>query len=261
MTSVLVDNREKPDTIKRGRAYSSKSLYGYIYKIENKVNGKVYIGQTTKKPEMRRHHHHWYLKQDQHPNPHLQHAFNKYGAENFKFSVLNWSNSKKDLNDQEIYFIQKYNALNPDCGYNLQTGGNSGKAALETRKKMSESNLRRWADPHFKEMHSGKNSPLYRKKRPKWVGKKISEGKKGEKHPFYGKKLPNETCKKMSDAWKGRGLFGFSGTRYGKKQNNPWTRVWQSYISYHGHRTYLGMYNDPYSASLVYTLVKEELYG
>lgn len=256
--TVLVDNREKPETITEGRKSPHNSFYGYIYKIQNKVNGKVYIGQTTQKPEKRRYHHHGYLKQGRHSNPHLQCAFNKYGEKNFKFSVLNWAISREDLNNQEVYFIQKYNALNSNYGYNLQSGGNSGKASLETRKKMSESMK---GEKHPLYGKKGILSPNYGKKRSYEHKQKISESMKGKKHYFYGKKLPNETCKKMSDTQGGKGLFGFSGTRYGKKQNNPWTRVWQSYISYHGHRTYLGYFNDPYSASFVYNMVKEELYG
>ena len=56
---------------------------GYIYKITNTVNNKVYIGQTKQDPNKR-----WRGHKNAIKNgigcPLLQKAFNKYGADKFR---------------------------------------------------------------------------------------------------------------------------------------------------------------------------------
>lgn len=52
-------------------------------------------------------------------------AFKKYGIENFKVEVIDTSaNNADELNNLEIYHIQKYNSRDPKIGYNLHCGGN-----------------------------------------------------------------------------------------------------------------------------------------
>lgn len=58
-----------------------------IYKIENTVNGKIYIGSAVDL-RMRRNKHFSDLRKNKHPNSHLQSAFNKYGEESFFFSAI-----------------------------------------------------------------------------------------------------------------------------------------------------------------------------
>lgn len=115
-------------------------MYGYIYKIENLVNGKVYIGQTVQKPEMRRYRHFYQLRNNKHRNSHLQNSFNKYGEDHFKFSIICRFNNEEELNKAETYYINTYNAFNSKHGYNLQSGGSNGKHAEETKMKISEFN-------------------------------------------------------------------------------------------------------------------------
>jgi group I intron endonuclease len=90
-----------------------------IYKIKNLVNEKVYIGQSvdiekrwsTHKAELNNNHHH---------NIHLQNAWNKYGANNFEFSIVEECNIDQ-LNQCEIYWISNFNSF--ENGYNLTVGG------------------------------------------------------------------------------------------------------------------------------------------
>jgi group I intron endonuclease len=227
--------------------------YGYVYKIENLVNNKIYIGQTTQIPTKRKHHHFWVLGKNNHNNPHLQRAYNKYGINSFKFSIINTYPSKKELDKGEIYYINKYDALCRNKGYNLMSGGSHGKPSQETREKMSK--------------NSGVKSPEVRKK--------IGESVKGDKHPMYGKhhtltskKLMSKNAamrnpkhrKKLLNTLKGRGKFGFSGAHY-KKDRNAEKKPWQCVITYNRIKKSLGYFKDPLTCEILKELVLKEIYA
>lgn len=109
---------------------------GVIYKIENLVNGKVYIGQTKQNFERRLKDHLWMLRNGKHDNKHLQNAWNKYGSNNFGFSVVEKCDIEK-LDEAERFWIAYYKALKGV--YNLESGGTKNKEIHEsTRSKMSE---------------------------------------------------------------------------------------------------------------------------
>ena len=90
-----------------------------IYKIENLINGSIYIGQSID-IEKRWSTHISILNQNNHYNAHLQNAWNKYGSENFQFSIVEEC-KPLELNDREIYWIKKYDSF--INGYNLTSGG------------------------------------------------------------------------------------------------------------------------------------------
>lgn len=54
-----------------------------IYKIENLINGKIYIGSTHKVLNKRKSEHFSLLRKNKHYNKKLQNAWNKYGEESF----------------------------------------------------------------------------------------------------------------------------------------------------------------------------------
>lgn len=94
-----------------------------IYKIENKINGKVYIGQSVNietrwKDERKR-----AFNQNAHEYEYpLSRAFRKYGLENFSFEVIEEC-LKNELNDKEKYWIEQYNSFID--GYNQTLGGDN----------------------------------------------------------------------------------------------------------------------------------------
>lgn len=61
---------------------------GYIYKITNKINNKVYVGQTIKTVEKRFNQHKNNSNKEYFSQIALYQAFNKYGIENFKVETL-----------------------------------------------------------------------------------------------------------------------------------------------------------------------------
>lgn len=92
---------------------------GYIYKITNLINGKMYIGQTKRSIDIRWKEH--LRSKDDSP---IHKAFRKYGIENFKIETLEEC-ADELLNEKEIYYIKQYNSYNGHIGYNATPGGES----------------------------------------------------------------------------------------------------------------------------------------
>lgn len=103
-----------------------------IYKIQNKLNGKIYIGQSN---DIERR-----FKEHCCPNRYLkskiivEYAIQKYGKENFDFSVIEECPIEQ-LNERETYWINYYDSCKN--GYNCNEGGeqqssgeNNGRARL-----------------------------------------------------------------------------------------------------------------------------------
>lgn len=172
-----------------------------IYKITNLINGKCYIGQTTKSLEQRFKEH-----CSNHSNCRaIKSALRKYGAENFKIETIVECSSIEELNEKEEYYIQFFNSLVPN-GYNLTKGGLNHEFTEETKRILSERG-------------KGENNPFYGKKHSKETIeylRKLSTGKKqsketklkmslsriGEKNHFYGKKHNEKTKKILSETRK-----------------------------------------------------------
>lgn len=92
-----------------------------VYKIENKVNSKVYIG-LSKHIKQRWWEHKNALNKNKHANLHLQSSWNKYGENNFSFEVLEKCQEKL-LSEREIYWIEYYKSYDRKFGYNETLGG------------------------------------------------------------------------------------------------------------------------------------------
>ena len=92
---------------------------GYIYKIENQINHKVYIGQTIKSLNKRFSQHKNNYTKPYFSQIHLYRAFKKYGIENFSFEKIEQVNDE-DLDEREKYWIAYYNSY--ENGYNSTFG-------------------------------------------------------------------------------------------------------------------------------------------
>jgi hypothetical protein len=110
-------------------------VYGIIYKITNSVNGKVYIGQTTRNFYKRYNYgadndieriykYHKKFKENNYGsyNKHLLESFEKYGLENFKINkYFDIAFTQEELDIKEIMYIQLYDSYKN--GYNNTIGG------------------------------------------------------------------------------------------------------------------------------------------
>lgn len=101
---------------------------GYIYKIVNDVNDKIYIGQTRRTLNIRWSQHKNGIYNKNTYNNTLYKAMRKYGENKFSIEeickIYNKDKDKliKELDELEKYYIKQYNCLTP-YGYNLTKGG------------------------------------------------------------------------------------------------------------------------------------------
>jgi len=170
-----------------------QKIYGIIYKTTNKINGKIYIGQTVQFLDLRisAHMSEALFKKD---NMYFHKAIRKYGKENFEWKIIAECSSLEELNKTEIEMIKKYNTF--ENGYNLTMGGEGSigfKPSKEARRKRSEA-------------MKGEKNHMYGKHRTEETKKKIRKTFElnktvvGKNNPWYGKHHSEETKKKQSEA-------------------------------------------------------------
>lgn len=146
-----------------------KAINGIIYKYTNKINNKVYIGQTTRE-RLRKYEH----KKATKDNTYFHKAVLKYGIDNFSYEILfkvtGWDKDLvcKVLNMWESYYVALYQSNSIDYGYNLTSGGDSCYSTTEYAKQ---------------KMREGWNNQA--------VKERASISHKGNKNGMYGTKAPN----------------------------------------------------------------------
>ena len=97
----------------------------YIYKITNKINGKIYIGKTERTVEERWNEHCNDFTKDRCKDRPLYRAMNKYGAENFHIETIEETSSPEE---RECFWIEHFQSFKK--GYNATIGGD-GKRYLD----------------------------------------------------------------------------------------------------------------------------------
>lgn len=187
-------------------------MLGYIYKITNLVNGKIYIGQHSKNDNSLN-------KLDESywaSGIKINNAFKKYGYNNFSREILCWCESYEELNNKEIFYIKEFNSTNNDIGYNIAEGGNNGgnliKGYSEEElilhyKKISDGNIRAWKNENIRNTYI----QSFSKRGQSWKNK-ISKALTGRK----GTPLSEETKQKLREINLGNkhGLGNKSRTGY-----------------------------------------------
>ena len=108
-----------------------------IYKIINKLNGKLYIGQTIKTLEERKQQH---LQSVDKLNTNIYLDMRKYGIDNFKFEIICYAKNIDELNMLETYYIKKYDTVNN--GYNMSYGGDNNVMFSEIVKTKHDAIMR-----------------------------------------------------------------------------------------------------------------------
>ena len=162
--------------------------FNCVYMYTNKVNGKKYVGQAVDFNKRHKSHiHQSYNENHIAYNAPFHRAIRKYGIENFEVKILKENlQTQCLLNFYESYYIDKFNSLAKDNGYNISSGGSNGNPyAGKTDEEMKE------------------------------CRKRMSEAQKGlqagEKNPMYGKHFSEESKQKMRETF----------LSHYKKENNP----------------------------------------
>lgn len=171
-----------------------------IYKAENKINGKIYIGKTANKFNERKQNHISQAKRGS--NFYFHKALIKYGIENFEWEILCQCDDKNKLNLLEKFYITAYKKTY--ILYNMTEGGEGVCGRIvsdETRRKISEANKGQvpWiaGKKHSEEYKENMSKARKGKIPPKHVLEKLHESNRGRKHS-------EEHKKKISEAGLGR---------------------------------------------------------
>ena len=185
-----------------------------IYKITNTTNGKVYVGSAVNfnnrwKEHVRE------LRKGKHHSSALQNAWNKYGEDNFEFSIIEeCERTRKVLLGREQYWIDTLDSV--ANGYNIaKTAGSQlgMKQSPEAITARVEKNTGKKRTPETRALMSEVQS----NRSPEWCAnisaakkrywaEKGTDSIKGENNPMYGKSPSQETLEKMSRSLTGRKL-------------------------------------------------------
>lgn len=196
-----------------------------IYRITNTVNGKAYIGQTTKTAEAR-FKEHLYVAKTQPSDWHFAKAIRKYGDTVWKVEVIDFAFSAAEAHEKECALIAEHNTV--VAGYNSTNGGEGATGyewTAEQRQRASDNAYER-TDEH-REFQRGvlakaqekivatRQTPEYREAQRKrnlgeknpMFGTQHSEERKtqirkqmtGERNPFFGRKHSEATKQKIRD--------------------------------------------------------------
>lgn len=155
-----------------------------LYCIENALNGKKYVGFTSRDVESRVNEHFHQAKYEYY-NSKLYRAINKYGKENFKFYELY---SGDDALEKEHGFVLLLGDYNVVDGGGLPPSRKGAKLSEATKAKISAS----------------------KKGQQPWLGRKHSEESKRKISENYntsgnaGKRHSEEAKKKMSERKRGK---------------------------------------------------------
>jgi hypothetical protein len=181
-----------------------------IYKATNTLNGKVYIGQTTRTLTQRKAEH--INETHRKYAPYFHNALKKNGKENFTWEEIDRGNTQSELDQKEKYWIAYYKSNMSEHGYNLACGGKQFIHSEKSKQKMSNSHKgKATGEKHyfFGKHHTEETKEKLRqanlgKKRSPEHRRKMSEALRGEKSYWYGKHLSEETRQKIREAHMGK---------------------------------------------------------
>jgi hypothetical protein len=117
--NVEIDKEYEDDTNIHGRKRNTG--YGNIYKINNILNNKIYVGQTNDIYK-RKNKHVYDLCTKNHSSHEMQNDFDLYGLNPFYFEIVETVKERKDMSARERYWIEYFNSGKPN-GYNTQIKG------------------------------------------------------------------------------------------------------------------------------------------
>jgi len=168
-------------------------MYYTIYKITNKINGKIYIG-VHKTSDIN----------DEYMGSGkiLKYAIEKYGVDNFTKEYIDIFDNPEDMFEMESKLVNEDFIKRRDT-YNIKLGGCGGWDYVNDKmpgygyKFINENGLNNKANQCYISANRIKDSDEYKK----WFGKRVSEGLKGRNiKTFLGRKHTEKTKRKIGEA-------------------------------------------------------------
>lgn len=190
-----------------------------IYCIENTVNKKKYMGMS-RDIKRRWSEHKTELNSHTHVNQYLQSAWDKYGKSKFIFYIIELC-SEENLSERECYYIQYYNSLSHENGYNLTTGGENisvGKSVIHLKDRTIYNFVREaasnagvttitmiaWCKQKRNYMYLDEYNSLSKEEKDYWTNYNWEESDHQKLSKAHSREnLSNETIKKYSEATSG----------------------------------------------------------
>ena len=165
--------------------------YGVIYLAKNRVNGKVYIGQTVNISRRLSK----YRQDIKDPRSYFERSLAKNGIDSFEWVVIDKADDAKSLDEREKHWIAHYKSNVKEFGYNQTDGGWANRNCTpECRKTMSEAAKRKFANGYVH--HNKGKTPQKHVIEAATAG--FQKMLKDKGHPRTGVKLSKEECEKMS---------------------------------------------------------------
>jgi len=180
-----------------------KQFYGIIYKSICIITRKSYIGKTTRSLNYRAKNHLGESKNLNRKKTYFHNAILKHGYENFIWEQICFCYSRKELDEIEKLYIDKFNTKYPN-GYNLANGGTGSSGWKHTEE---------WKQQRSELTRGKKIGPM-----PKGRKLKISESLKGKSLiDLHGFDKAEEIRKHQSEIRKGKTYEEIYGKEIGEE--------------------------------------------
>jgi group I intron endonuclease len=181
----------------------------FVYLITNTITGRLYVGLTERTMKKRWSEH---IQDSRRPDPDclLAKAIRRHGPSAFKIDILTTTDTRKEGNSAEIFYIAILGTYPPSLGigYNLTLGGDG---------KVKGS---KWSEAQRAKMlvilpglNRGEKNGMYGK------------GRFGPDNPMFGKTLTADQRDKHSEAMRGRHA-GHENPFFGKKHSPEMKQRW-----------------------------------
>ena len=188
-----------------------------VYIHINKINGKMYVGQTIYGDNPNRR---WENGEKYKGSPSFYSAIQKYGWDNFDHEIIASKLTKIEADNFEKTLIKELKTQSKKYGYNICDGGNTNNSmngrrlSEEIKQKIRETKIGENNPMYGISLCSEKNG-MYGKHHSKETREKLRQIFSGEGNPNYGKQMSEKQKQKISESRKGK-YSGENSYMYGK---------------------------------------------
>ena len=129
----------------------------FVYLLRNKINGKCYVGKTTRTVKARWRQHRTEMRIGRYDWP-LYRDMRAFGEDAFEIKVLGEADCQRRLNQMERSFIRKFNSV--DSGYNQHVSSFGGR-------------IRRPPQPRLNPLTESHRANIANSVRMSWIDRRV----------------------------------------------------------------------------------------